>query len=102
MHSDLLRLRLAEANPIFMAAQLALSRSCQQQIRVMSGGAIMPGINVTKLKQLEVLSPPASEQREFAERVAALGTGISQSSASSKQLDTLFASLQQRAFAGEL
>jgi type I restriction enzyme, S subunit len=104
MHSDLLRLRInyQVCNPIFLSHQLHYSRDVAQQIELISGGAIMPGINVTKLKSLEVLTPPHPLQQEFAQRIEAIEHLKSQHRESLAQLDKLFASLQHRAFRGEL
>jgi type I restriction enzyme S subunit len=104
MHSDLLRVRVASSlcNPVFLSHQLHFCREVQRQIAVISGGAIMPGINVTKLKKVEVFVPPLEMQNEFARKVwdvLAL-TGKSQSSLNT--LDALFSSLQAMAFQGKL
>ena len=61
----------------------------------------MPGIDVTKLKSL-VLVPPIELQREFARRVRAVEKLKTAQCASLAELDALFASLQLRAFRGEL
>jgi type I restriction enzyme S subunit len=60
MHSDLLRLRVnpETCDPIFLTHQLHYSRDVEGQLALISGGAVMPGINVTRLKNLEVLLPP--------------------------------------------
>ncbi len=69
MHSDLLRLRLdtRRCDPSFLVHQLHHSPDVARQISLISGGAIMPGINVGKLKALEVLVPPITEQRRIAD-----------------------------------
>jgi type I restriction enzyme S subunit len=104
MHSDLLRLRvsLQKCNSMFLSHQLHYSRDVELQLALISGGAIMPGINVTKLKSLEVLVPPMSLQSEFAHRVEAVEKLKAAYCASLSELDALFASLQHRAFRGEL
>jgi type I restriction enzyme S subunit len=104
MHSDLLRLRVSRQKcvPIFLSHQLHYSRDVERQLALISGGAIMPGINVTKLKSLEVLVPPLSLQKEFAHRVEAVEKLKTAHYSSLSELDALFASLQHRAFQGEL
>jgi type I restriction enzyme S subunit len=104
MHSDLLRLRVPRetCEPVFLAHQLHYSRDVARQLALISGGAVMPGINVTKLKSLEVLIPPVSLQRNFARRAAAVEELKAAHRASLAELDALFASLQHRAFRGEL
>jgi type I restriction enzyme S subunit len=104
MHSDLLRLRVSRqtCHPVFLAHQLHNSRDVERQLELISGGAVMPGVNVTKLKRLEVIIPPLQLQQDFARRVAAVETLKSGYRASLAEMDALFASLQHRAFRGEL
>ena len=104
MHSDLLRLRLSpvKADAQFVCSQFTYSRNIQRQLELMSPGAVMPGINVTKLKKLEVEAPPLSLQRRFAAIVESVEQQKASQRAHLAELDTLFASLQSRAFRGEL
>jgi type I restriction enzyme, S subunit len=95
MHSDLLRLRVdaAKCEPAFLVHQLHHSPDVERQLALISGGAIMPGINVGKLKQLEVMLPPLAEQRRIAEvldRAEALRT---KRRAALAQLDSLTQSI---------
>lgn len=68
IHSDVLRIRLdsKRVNPVFMMCQLHYSRDVQRQIDLVSSGAIMAGINVTKLKQIFIRIPPFQLQEQFA------------------------------------
>ncbi len=59
-------------------------------------------INLETLRPLQVPSPPVQHQCEFARRVAAVEQLRSAHRASLVQMDELFASLQHRAFRGEL
>ena len=72
IHSDVLRIRLNEmkALPEFMMRQLHYSGDIQHQIELVSSGAIMAGINVTKLKQILIYLPPMNLQSEFVKFVA--------------------------------
>ena len=74
IHSDVLRLRLDydKANSVFMMYQLHLSDSIKHQIQLVSSGAIMPGINVTKLKNIKVLVPPLTLQQSFADKIQSI------------------------------
>lgn len=67
IHSDVLRIRVDSrcALPVFMMHQLHYSRAVQHQIELVSSGAIMAGINVTKLKQILVHIPPLKLQEQF-------------------------------------
>ena len=104
MHSDLLRLRLSpvEADVQFICSQLAYSRYIQRQLEFMSPGAVMPGINVTKLKKLQVETPPLDLQHHFAQIVESVEHQKATQRAHLAELDTLFASLQASAFQGDL
>jgi type I restriction enzyme S subunit len=68
MHSDLLRIRVDPKlcySP-FLVHQLHHSQDVTRQLSLISNGAIMPGINVGRLKQLEVSIPPLAEQKRIA------------------------------------
>ena len=103
MHSDLLRLRVDQSQVLseFLSHQLHHSPDVARQISLVSSGAIMPGVNVTKLKQLVVSVPPLSLQERFVEHVAGASALRRTQFAHLDQLDRLFASLQDRAFKGE-
>ncbi|MCX6634268.1 MAG: restriction endonuclease subunit S [Acidobacteria bacterium] len=60
------------------------------------------GINQSNLARVLVLHPPLALQREFARRVAAVEKVRKAQRASLAEMDALFASLQFRAFRGEL
>jgi type I restriction enzyme, S subunit len=104
MHSDLLRLRISQrlCHSAFLSHQLHYSQDVAWQMSLISGGAVMPGINVSRLKSLLVLLPPLALQQTFATRIQAIEALKATHRAALAQLDALFASLQQRAFAGAL
>lgn len=104
MHSDLLRLRVSheKCEPVFLAHQLHSSRDVERQLAQISGGAVMPGINVTKLKSLKVLAPPLPLQKEFAARVSEIRAVQAVQTISRRRLNDLFQSMLHRAFEGEL
>ncbi|MBQ7477377.1 MAG: restriction endonuclease subunit S, partial [Selenomonadaceae bacterium] len=72
IHSDVLRIRVDTeiCNPVFLMCQLHFSRAIGTQIDTVSSGAIMAGINVTKLKKILVYVPPIDLQNQFADFVA--------------------------------
>lgn len=104
MHSDLLRIRpsLAKVNPHFLQKQFMYSQDIEGQLQVISQGAIMAGINVTKLKFLNVLSPPLKVQEKFAEILKSIGSQLDAVRAKEEQSEFLFEALMQQAFKGEL
>jgi len=59
-------------------------------------------LSLTKIKQVSVPLPPIELQHEFARRVTAVEALKTVLRCSSSELDVLFASLQHRAFRGEL
>ena len=61
-----------------------------------------PNVNASKYAQLELLLPPIDLQRRFAAVVEGIRRHERRLLAQAEVLDTLFASLQQRAFRGEL
>ena len=67
IHSDVLRIRVdtTKVSPDFMKCQLHYSGDVQHQIELVSSGAIMAGINVTKLKKIIVYIPPKTLQDKF-------------------------------------
>ncbi len=64
--------------------------------------ARLRSINMTQLRAFPLLLPPVELQREFARRVASVEGLIATQRASLASLDALLASLQHRAFRGEL
>ena len=65
-------------------------------------GAVMPGLNMGLIKKAEVPLPPLDVQEEFARRKKHAEQQLARSRSYLDRLDTLFASLQQRAFRGDL
>ena len=103
MHSDLLRIRLDKTKclPDFAAYQLHHSPAIKRQIQIISGGAVMAGINVGKLKEIKIVIPRIDIQRKF----TALLDAASQKTWSQKQIAIkhsldLIASLESQVFSG--
>jgi type I restriction enzyme S subunit len=104
MHSDLLRLRVDQGKciPDFLSFQLAVSTDVRFQLDRISSGAIMAGINVTKLRHLCVLVPPMARQRDFLRASVAITDVRHHRKTTARGMDHLCDSLVQRAFRGEL
>ena len=100
MHSDLLRIRVdtSKVLPILLAHVLQKSNHVATQLGAIASGAVMPGINVTKLKQLTVPIPPMAVQIEGVRRAAAVNAASQGARTQYEGLDTLYASLQQDVF----
>ena len=100
IHSDVLRIRVdgAKVNSEFLMRQLHYSGDVQHQIELVSAGAIMAGINVTKLKQIRVCIPPKALQERFAAFVAQVDKSKSVVQKSLEETQLLFNSLMQKYF----
>ena len=100
IHSDVLRIRVDSrcALPVFMMHQLHYSGAVQHQIELVSSGAIMAGINVTKLKQILVHIPPLKLQEQFAAFVEQTDKSKLAIQQSLDKLETLKKSLMQEYF----
>ena len=100
IHSDVLRIRLdkKQAVPIFMMHQLHNSGFVKHQIELVSSGAIMAGVNVTKLKEIEVHLPPLSLQNDFAAFVEEVDKSRAEVQKALEQTQLLFDSLMQQYF----
>ena len=88
--------------PEFLWSCMRFHRGLRRQLGATTRGAVMPGLNMGLIKRAQVPLPPIKAQREFATRLASTqtlnGFGVSSEAA----FDALFASLQHRAFAGQL
>jgi type I restriction enzyme S subunit len=91
-------LDLQKANPEFMMSQLHYSGAVAHQIELVSSGAIMAGINVTKLKQINVHIPPMDLQNKFAEFVRAVDKSKVAVQKALDETQLLFDSLMQEYF----
>jgi len=67
-----------------------------------SKGAIMSGLNMGLIKAMPISLPPLALQQTFATRIQAVESLKATHRAALAELDALFASLQHRAFAGQL
>jgi Restriction endonuclease S subunits len=104
MHSDVLRIRTTKSivNPTFICFQLRISKEIERQIAMVSQGAIMAGINVGKLKSIEVLVPPLGIQNQFASIAEATEKQRAMMLQSLTEMENNFNSIMQKAFRGEL
>lgn len=100
IHSDVLRIRVdkQQVNPCFMMYQLHFSGAVQRQIEVVSSGAIMAGVNVTKLKHIEIHLPDFDLQQKFAHFVGEVDRVKYSINNSLEKLETLKKALMQQYF----
>lgn len=96
------RIPLAEStNRLFLAAYLNTDFA-QHYFTSELRTVAQPTLNIKQLCETMVFLPPLPLQKTFAARIAAIETLKSTHRAHLTQLDALFASLQHRAFRGEL
>ena len=100
IHSDVLRIRVDKkrVNPVFMMCQLHFSGAVTRQIELVSSGAIMAGVNVTKLKQIYVHIPPMELQNKFAHFVHQVDKSKVAVQKALDETKLLFDSLMQKYF----
>jgi type I restriction enzyme, S subunit len=99
----LIRLRVtADNHPEYVAGFLN-TQFAKRVLRSMCKSIIgMANINASEVKGIQIGRPPLALQRSFASRVTGIERLKSIHRAASAKLDELFASLQHRAFRGEL
>jgi len=104
IHSDVLRIRTNKKKllPEFLLFQLKFSKHVEVQIKSVTKGAIMAGINVGLLKHIKVIQPPIELQTQFAQIVEETDALKAYYQISLQELVNLYGSLSQRAFKGEL
>jgi len=88
-----------ELNPTYLMHALLRSR---QVLRASSSGSTHKTIYVRDAERFAVLHPPRELQNEFARAVAKVAESDALMSSDLSRLDALFASLQHRAFRGEV
>lgn len=88
-------------DPIFLSYGLEAPDLRAQADRTATGIA-QKTVTLKALKNFQFPAPPLEEQRVFRKRVETLGAQLKEQIASLEKHDALFASLQHRAFRGEL
>ncbi|PSF29449.1 restriction endonuclease subunit S [Aphanothece hegewaldii CCALA 016] len=85
----------------FLCAMLA-SPPLKQQADRTARGVAQKTINLEEIRKFTIFCPPINIQQEFAQRIEAVEKLKAVHRTSLSELDALFASLQHRAFRGEL
>lgn len=81
---------------------LGLLRSRKDDLIRRAAGGAQPNISQAIIRGLEIPLAPIEAQAKYVERIAAVDKLRRVASSSAAEIDTLFGSLQQRAFRGEL
>jgi type I restriction enzyme S subunit len=98
---DTARLAVVGADPVFVRECLR-TEGFQRWMAKHTKGVAVRGINLGDVKLMPIILPKLSAQREFARLATETGELRASKRASLAALDALFASLQHRAFRGEL
>ncbi len=94
-----LRVDEAKANRLFLAEQLKTQR-VQRYFQSETRAVAQPTLNIKQLKETEIFLPPMEKQIEFSERFEELRQHLSLHARGMEKTETLFASLQSRAYQG--
>lgn len=90
-----------KVNRVFLASYLQtehVQRYFTSELRTVS----QPTLNIKQICETKVIQPPPALQQTFATRIQAIEALKTRHRTALAELDALFASLQQRAFAGQL
>jgi type I restriction enzyme S subunit len=101
-HVAILRPDTKRITAIYLSFYLSFDSGGQRQIAQAQYGQTKPGLNFDQIRRFQIPLPPITLQYEFARRIAAVEKLKAAHRASLSELDALFASLQYRAFRGEL
>lgn len=101
-HIFRVRVTSKEIHPLFLNWLVGSQRGKQYFLRSAKQTTGIASINMTQLRNFPLLLPPRSLQDQFAARVAEIDKLKALHRAHLAKLDELFASLQYRAFRGEL
>jgi type I restriction enzyme S subunit len=91
-----------EVEPVFLSSQLAGSRGRAYFLRAAKQTTGIASINKTQLSGFPVLVPSIERQREFCRRLSRAQDLVERQRLHFAHLNALFASLQNRAFAGAI
>ena len=94
-------LRFTSLNPVFVSYQLA-SKGGQAQFNRLNREGVKAGLNFNDVKSIRLTNPPLNLQHRFATVVESVEHQKASQRAHLAELDTIFASLQSRAFRGDL
>jgi len=86
----------------YLSALLGSSRGKKYFLRMAKQTTGIASINMSQLRSFPILEPPVDVQRRYLAGLVEVSTQKQLAAASLARLDALFASLQQRAFRGEL
>jgi type I restriction enzyme, S subunit len=101
VHIALLKPNPAKVDPMWLESMLNCE-FCYRQSQDLTHGIANRDLGLTRMVKINIFLPPLPMQSEFVHRVVAVQKLKTASHASLVELDTLFSTLQYRAFRGEL
>lgn len=101
-HIFRVRIQSREFHPLFLNWLVGSERGKRYFLKSAKQTTGIASINMTQLRAFPLLRPPLSLQERFAERMSAVDKHRAHLCKAQAELDTLLASLQHRAFRGEL
>ena len=102
-HVAILRAKEELLSPKFLSTLLTTNSMKKQLLNIgMAGGAVMEAITKDQLENQNIILPPIEVQNRFANILKNLNEQNQKSSICQKESDSLFNSLLQKAFNGEL
>lgn len=101
-HIFRVRITSPDIDPVFLNWLIGSKRGKRYFLRSAKQTTGIASINMTQLRGFPILMPPVDRQRLFADQVRAVTSLSMLQTVAASELDTLFASLQHRAFRGEL
>lgn len=100
-HVAILRLENS-FHPVFVSMFMSEDRGGQHQIHKMQYGQTKPGLNLEQIRNFKIPQIPLTLQKEFVARSDKIRELANKQHSYLRQLESLFKTLQLRAFSGEL
>lgn len=91
----------AKSNATFLQAALSHART-KSLLERAARGSTLPNLNASIVNKLPIRIPPIATQERFADLIGGINTQVERSAGACDRFDELFASLQSRAFSGQL
>ncbi len=88
--------------PQFLHAAFLEHPEILKQLGIQAKGAVMPGLNMGIIRDLNIRVPPLERQEEYGRKITELKVIRDTALAQASVLDANFSSLQHRAFTGQL
>jgi type I restriction enzyme S subunit len=101
-HVAILRFDQSRLKPEYVSRYLSLKNGGQRQILASQYGQTKPGLNFEQIRRFRIPLLSIEEQEAVLGKIRKVEAGAEKYHISARRMDDLFASLEQRAFAGAL